>query len=52
MSEAGQALSLSDHRIVPSKVENHSVVRWRCIDCQSEKECVSNYLADVCANQL
>ena len=52
MSEAGQALSLSDHRIVPAKTENHSVVKWRCIDCQVEQDCVSKYLTDVCVQQL
>jgi hypothetical protein len=52
MSETGQALLLSDHRIIPEQIEDHSVVRWRCIDCQAEQDCVSEYLADVCAPQL
>ena len=52
MSEASQALSVSDHRIVPESIEDHSVVRWRCVDCQVEHNCVSKYLVDVCVTQL
>lgn len=52
MTELQQALPVSDHRLLPVKMKDDSVVRWRCLDCQVEHGCVSDYLSDICVTQL
>ncbi|MBX0286068.1 hypothetical protein [Haloarcula salinisoli] len=46
MTETG--LGIHDHRIVAAAVEDHSVTRWRCLDCAREFDCVTECLSNDC----
>lgn len=50
MTEAG--LGIRDHRIVAAAVEDHSVTRWRCLDCAREFDCVTETLSNDCVPSL
>lgn len=41
-------LVIHDHRLVAATVVNHSVTRWRCLDCNLEFDCASDCLANDC----
>jgi len=41
-------LTSHEHSLVPAAVEDHSVIRWRCLDCAREFDCVSKCLSDDC----
>jgi len=48
MSRSDVPLGIRTHRIVPARVEDDSVIRWRCLDCDSEHPCASGYLDEDC----
>jgi len=42
-------LTIHGHSLVAAASEDHSVIRWRCLDCAREFDCVSECLANDCA---
>ncbi|WP_164471839.1 hypothetical protein [Halosimplex salinum] len=48
MSFAERALGIQEHQLVPAEMDGSSVTLWRCLDCDREYRCASEFLDEAC----